>query len=192
MRERERERVCVCVCGMLRSKGTVQPEVPELLDVRKRTHQEHAGGLMSAERRACGWDRSAEVDRCTQQAFASAERDWFAAVEAALNQTVSSTAALADEPQQPRRWVQLRSEDTFQRCDLASIVQVSEELRVTGAPPPGSLFLSRLHLPRCSLATGRERRGLRSERRRRLRWWREPFREPGSACDGINAECKRR
>jgi len=67
------------------------------------------------------------VDRCTQETFTLADSEWFAAVEAALNQTAaSSTAPAGEQQQQPRRWVQLRSEETFQRCELASIVQVSE------------------------------------------------------------------
>lgn len=132
-------------------------------------------------------DGSTEVNRCTQEAFASAEREWFAAVEATLNQTASSTTIAADERQQPRRWVQLRSEDTFQRCELASIVQVIEGCRrpcafsagvaVTAPPPPNSLSPTLFrHPPRFSLATAGECCGGRSERRRRFRCGCEPFR----------------
>jgi hypothetical protein len=53
------------------------------------------------------------VERCTQAAFAAAESAWAAEVHGSLRRA---------NPRRP--WLQLRAEDTFQRCTLASIVQV--------------------------------------------------------------------
>jgi hypothetical protein len=53
------------------------------------------------------------VERCTQAAFAAAESAWAAEVHGSLRRA---------NPRRP--WLHLRAEDTFQRCTLASIVQV--------------------------------------------------------------------